>query len=142
MKKWKWAKNSIMEFLGKESTTTTVETKNKEIIFNKNNFFVSTRATWKCCKLPKRDPDYISNSGSQYWYTPLGVYRKSDHWSQIYIKRCNTYEGCIRISKCYWILKILNNNLEYDCYKSYINRETQYGGFCRWDNFKPNDRLR
>lgn len=139
--KWKWAKTSIMEFVG-IATPKTTEAKNKEVLFNKDNFFVATRATWKCCPLPKRDPDYISNSGSCYWYTTLGVYRKSDHWSQIYKNRSSTYEGCIRVSTCYWVLKILNINLEDDCYKSYHYREVLYGGFCRWDNFKSNDAMK
>jgi hypothetical protein len=60
------------------------------------NFFDSTFANFKKIKasqLPKKEPDYISNSGSKYWYDKAGkkVYRSSNHW----------FRG---VSSCKWFL--------------------------------------
>lgn len=93
---------------------------------NKDNFFVATKATWKGVKAPKRTPDYISNSGSEYWYTPQGVYRKSDHWSHIYINNKYWY-GCTRVATCYWTLKLKYRVDSYDLC-----------GFTSWDHFRDN----
>tara|TARA_R110002111_G_scaffold100975_1_gene156356 strand:- start:1515 stop:2024 length:510 start_codon:yes stop_codon:yes gene_type:complete len=54
----------------------------------KDNFYLATTATFKSCEIPKRKPDYISASGSKYWYCKSGVIRHSDHWDQV--------------ASCYW----------------------------------------
>ena len=52
------------------------------------NFYENTTAVFKGCKIPKREPDYISYNrfsgevSSRYWYTKSGVIRASDHWSE------------------------------------------------------------
>lgn len=55
-------------------------------MYNKDNFYAGTKATFKGCKVPRVEPDYISYSSSgrvssRYWYTKDGVIRASDHWS-------------------------------------------------------------
>lgn len=90
-----------------------------------NNYFSGTIATFKGCKTPKREPDYISYMkfrdeitdivSYRYWYgdDKNGTYviRESNHW-------CNykkfTYDwkhfGCKNIASCYWRLKTNNDN--------------------------------
>lgn len=50
--------------------------------FNNNSF-----TTFKECKTPNRHPDFISLSGSRYWYgsNKNGQYviRQSDHWGKV-----------------------------------------------------------
>lgn len=48
--------------------------------FNENNFFDATAAVFSICATPDRTPDYVSVSGSAYWYENGGVVRNSDHW--------------------------------------------------------------
>ena len=52
----------------------------------------------------KKKPDYISSSGSIYWYIGTNVYRFSNHWSN-----GNKAYGVGFISSCLWYLK---TNLE------------------------------
>lgn len=47
---------------------------------NPETFFFNTSARFVEADTPDRDPDYESASGSRYWYTNDGVYRRSDHW--------------------------------------------------------------
>lgn len=60
------------------------------------NFFDGTYAEWvradfgELWPLVNRTPDYVSNSGSRYWYTADRVYRLSDHWGDV--------------ASCYWPL--------------------------------------
>lgn len=35
---------------------------------NINNFHINTSVIFKGCKKPTRNPDFISDSGSCYWY--------------------------------------------------------------------------
>lgn len=77
---------------------------------NKGNFFVATEAKFKECKTPNRTPDYVSESGSEYWYTRRGVIRRSNHWN--WVASCTwEYEG-----------KGLSGELR--------------TGFCKWRKFK------
>ena len=97
-------------------------------MYIKDNFYKKTRATFKGCKKPKRKPDYVSYDreldcvSSQYWYTPKGVVRCSDHWSAVHMKESNLIE-CGKVASCYWVLKATSYT---DC------------GFCSWDKFCPN----
>ena len=50
---------------------------------NKDNYFKNTFIDWKITKAPDRQPDYKSDSGSEYWYTDKGVYRRSNHWGTV-----------------------------------------------------------
>jgi hypothetical protein len=44
------------------------------------NLFENTFTNFYVCEKPKRSPDYISRSGSQYWITDEVIFRYSDHW--------------------------------------------------------------
>lgn len=72
---------------------------------NPDNFFVNSVGFWtKKSAPPKRPPDhdssklrmasggqdYYKTKGSQYWYTPKGVYRKSNHWGSD-VASCSWY---------------------------------------------------
>lgn len=59
-------------------------------IANKDNFYMGTEANFKKANKPNNKADYISASGSQYWYTEKGVFRFSDHWGSG-INTCNWY---------------------------------------------------
>lgn len=54
-------------------------------------FHESTAAAWTpLVELPTRKPDFVSQSGSQYWNAGWGVIRLSDHWGR-YIKSCDWF---------------------------------------------------
>ncbi len=59
-------------------------------LFNKDNFMLGTFADFKKCKRPKTDPDFVSDSGSKYWYVDDGVIRASSHWGPG-IRTCDWY---------------------------------------------------
>lgn len=61
-----------------------------------SNFHDQTRATFAVCDRPNREPDFISDSGSVYWDTGLGVIRLSDHWAG--------QHGCVGQRSCIWSL--------------------------------------
>lgn len=67
------------------------------MLITRANYHISTFAVFKACKRPSRKPDFISPSGSVYWYgqdsTGGYVVRSSDHWS------CR---DCGNIASCYW----------------------------------------
>ena len=51
-----------------------------------DNFYKGTTANFKEIMkegIPKRKPDFISDFGSKYWFTPNSVIRQSDHWGQL-----------------------------------------------------------
>ena len=92
-------------------------------MFTFENFFLSTQVVFKKCKTPKREPNFVSKSGSSYWYgtDKKGSYviRKSDHWSKgfsrgvlkmyerrssVYTELCSIQKGCGKIASCYWSL--------------------------------------
>lgn len=58
---------------------------------------------------------YKSNSGSEYYFTEIGVYRKSNHWG--------------RAANCRWRLLV---NSEY-------KNQTEIVGFACWTDFYPNN---
>ena len=49
-------------------------------MYNSENFYMGTEASWNDAEAPEREADYVSDSGSAYWYTESGVFRKSNHW--------------------------------------------------------------
>lgn len=67
--------------------------------YTQDNFMKSTKVDFKSCRLPKGKPDYVSNSGSRYWYFDEKVIRESTHWG-------------LRSSACCWTLnnKRIKNN--------------------------------
>lgn len=83
--------------------------------YHKHNFFKNTFCIFKeISDVPKLKPDYISKNNSAYYFTPEGVYRKSNHWG--------------RVANCRWKLDTEN----YHCQKSII-------AFAKWTDFSPND---
>lgn len=98
--------------------------------YNKTNFYVGTKATFKACRKPTRVADYVStdregNPSSYYWYTEQGVYRYSAHWSVIYYPKYtndNTTE-CGKISSCFWKLRCSKASNSWKC------------GFTSWQSF-------
>lgn len=59
--------------------------------YNRENFFSNTFAKFRqTCYVPEREPDYISESGSRYWYENGKVFRQSDHWGVV--------------ASCLWVL--------------------------------------
>ena len=70
-------------------------------IINKENFFISSIATFTQCKEIKRNPDFISGEGaaaSYYFYEGEYLVRKSAHWG--------------KVAKCTWQLKDKIENTE------------------------------
>jgi hypothetical protein len=75
-----------------------------------NNYHFKTEAVFKGCKIPKRKPDFVSNSGSKYWHgiDKNGAYviRHSDHWVNIKeIGKNDIKKQCKKIATCQWHLK-------------------------------------
>ena len=87
-------------------------------MYNSENFYMGTEAHWNDAEAPEREADYVSDSGSAYWYTECGVFRKSNHWG---------YE----VASCDWFLG-------YD-ESSWEDSNGIRCGFCPWDVFKAKD---
>lgn len=67
---------------------------------------------------PDRKPDYVSKSGSKYWYEDNGVYRQANHWGQ-------------GISSCDWFIDGKLNE-----YANFANTlEKDIVGFAKWNDF-------
>lgn len=97
------------------------------------NYFMNTEAVFKGCKIPKREPDFISKSGSKYWYginkTGKFVIRFSDHW--VKIKRIGSNQiklDCNRIASCMWHIKtnFKQKDENYIAGKCYLSDFKQY----------------
>lgn len=80
--------------------------------YNINNYYTRTKCVFKGCNKPNREPDYVSGSGSLYWYgrDKKGSYviRSSDHWSLLtnkFGKLIYSYVNCGSIASCFWKLK-------------------------------------
>lgn len=110
-------------------------TKNK---MNKDNFFVASKSKWYACnRVPARKPDFVSGHGesqSEYWYTPKGVYRRSNHWSKIrssFPVNPSAAIECGRVRFCWWVLDARPANLK-------IEKRGEAIGYCPWKNFNIN----
>ena len=102
----------------------------------KDNYYTSTYAKFVECATPRRKPDYISSSGSKYWYTKTGVIRKSDHWSLYYRsypdKTCFTtsvYLHAVPIASCIWTLQLKNDKITVK--EDYGDNGKILTGFCK-----------
>lgn len=86
---------------------------------DKDNFFNYTMVNFNQVKnAPDRDPDYVSKSGSKYWYEDDGVYRQANHWG----------EG---VASCDWFI---NGNIT--DYANFANTlEKDIVGFAKWNDF-------
>lgn len=84
-------------------------------MFSKNNFHKHTFCIFtevseteiQCLKA-----NYSSKSGSEYWFTADGVYRKSNHWG--------------RAANCKWRLQ-----------SNFLNNSRTKIGYARWSDFHP-----
>ena len=108
---------------------------------SKDNYYTSTYAKFVECATPRRKPDYISSSGSRYWYTKNGVIRKSDHWSLYYCsdpsKTCFTtsvYLHSISIASCIWTLQLKKDKITLK--QDYGDNGKILTGFCKYKNFR------
>jgi len=77
--------------------------------YGEKDFYCGTRADFFACDTPSREPDEVSDFGSQYWYEPQGVIRRADHWGSV--------------ASCVW-------NIDADMGVS-------QSGMCRWEDFHP-----
>lgn len=103
-----------------------IKAKTRKGVIGFGNFFLATKARFKGCKRPKRDPDYISYGryeeiSSEYWYgtNKKGSYiiRDSGHWSSSN-QKFDVIE-CGKIASCYWWL--VTNKKNTRCGKAYLN---------------------
>lgn len=106
---------------------------------NKNDFFVASKSKWYACnRTPERKPDFVSGEGesrSEYWFTPKGVYRCSNHWSRIFsAESVNPLIAieCKNIRFCWWVL---------DAHNVDLNFLGQAIGYSPWKNFQVNTKL-
>lgn len=77
--------------------------------YDKDNFYFYTKANFKEIEIPIGNPDYTSNSGSQYYYSENGIIRVSNHWGY-------------SIASCEWLLnKSCSSELK--------------AGYCDWNAF-------
>ena len=111
------------------------------MMMTKDNYYTSTYAKFVECATPRRKPDYISSSGSKYWYTKTGVIRKSDHWSLYYRsypdKTCFTtsvYLHAVPIASCIWTLQLKNDKITVK--EDYGDNGKILTGFCKYKNFR------
>lgn len=92
------------------------------------NFFLGTEAEFKNVTGEEKEeiaainPDYVSDSGSRYWYTDNGVYRESDHWGK-------------GVASCDWYLEG-HGSLYADEFQHVHGREARIG-FAEWSSFSP-----
>lgn len=88
------------------------------MVYNRSNFHKHTFCLFQQVDfsvLADVKLGYKSNSGSEYYFTEIGVYRKSNHWG--------------RAANCRWRLLV---NSEY-------KNQTEIVGFARWTDFYPNN---
>ena len=86
--------------------------------YNDENFFMATEATFTPVEKPKGKPDYVSSSGSKYWYDKNGVVRESDHWGS-------------NVDSCNWYMKGDKK------YSSWDDTNGIRYGRATWNSFKP-----
>ena len=86
--------------------------------YNRENYYLGTTAVFKSYDAPDTAPDYISDSGSAYWYVAGGVVRRSNHWGT----------GC---ASCDWFL---DDTVEQSSFAWCGGQAT---GFCRYEDFEP-----
>ncbi len=88
--------------------------------YNKHNYYRSTYAVYNevaLTELPFEKWHYLSKSGSAYFYTNKGVYRKSNHWG--------------RAAKCRWVLASGN--------AMYVSKGRERIGYANWTDFFENN---
>ena len=87
------------------------------------NFFENTIAIFKETEKPNREPDFTSDSGSQYWYYKDKVIRGSNHWGR-------------RVDNCDWALQLSDGHTQYGTMAHRYYRYLHYKyGECKWQDF-------
>lgn len=94
-------------------------------VADKYNFYNNSIGMFEESDAPDSEPDYISYSGSEYWYTPEGVYRRSDHWGS-YISSCSWY---------FWDGLGDSDEVWYNGDDDQFDEPVT--GFIRWSDLKP-----
>lgn len=100
--------------------------------FNENNFFGGTTAVFTLCEQPQSEPDFVSGSGSAYWYINGGVVRRADHWGY-------------GIASCNWYLRELDMSFYSSADLSVMLDtfgELDVCAFCKFDSFRDNIEFR
>ena len=78
----------------------------KSTEYDFTNFYNGTYATWHHasmyeCDILNTKPDYVSASGSRYWYRGNEVYRFADHWGEVASCIWDLYGACGAVlAKC------------------------------------------
>jgi len=88
-------------------------------LYNKHTYYRNTYAVFKevdPTDLPFSIWQYTSKSGSAYYYTKEGIYRKSNHWG--------------RAAKCRWVLDAGD--------KLYVSKGRERIGYAEWTDFYEN----
>lgn len=88
--------------------------------YNRSNFHKNTFCVFKHLTLEEAaEIEFVhkSKSGSEYFFTNEGVYRKSNHWG--------------RVANCRW--KLASSSLEK------VNNNTPQVGYANWNEFFNND---
>lgn len=86
--------------------------------YNRTNFHKHTFCLFQQVAISVLDDlklGYKSDSGSEYYFTEIGVYRKSNHWG--------------RAANCRWRLLV----------NSAYKNQTEIVGFARWTDFYSNN---
>jgi len=99
---------------------------------DKTNFHVASTGLWvEVAGVPNQTPDFASNSGSEYWFTADGVYRRADHWGT-------------GIFCCHWHLKqgtntrlVPNTNPKYTAFNTVVNGvPAPVVGYIKWEQLR------
>lgn len=85
--------------------------------FHKHTFCIFSEVKDK--DIESLQPNYISKSGSSYYFTEQGLYRVSNHWG--------------RAANCRW--KLVSNFKAITSSKSNVNKI----GYAQWTDFYPNN---
>ncbi len=96
---------------------------------NEFNFFDYTVSIFDECSQPQCQPDFTSDSGSQYWYTEEGVIRGANHWGN-------------GLDNCDWAYRYRDGRMVYGHGFNYFRwfRKHMYG-FSPWSRFLLKPRI-
>lgn len=112
-------KNTLYDYMQKNEAQKLVF---ENRVIDKSNFFDRTNADFKQSTRPENfvEFDFISRSGSKYFYTQEGVYRYSDHWG-----------AC---ASCFWTFEGNILGMFDD-----IDNKFYRWGFVKWGDFSNGD---
>ncbi len=90
----------------------------KEAGVDLSTFYRDTKATFAQCKVPDRQPDFVSESGSHYWFfeyrdVDFYVVRWSDHWCDRLLPDGNkVIKDIARIASCVWHIRMTDVKID------------------------------